>query len=220
MDITDKEYDEIQKESEARDIWVDFRQWLIDDQGVAKATARTYATQSRRILRELDGDITSESLFNWVNCRPATHRTPFRSSWRRYRLFMEKKHKTTLATFPQGESIPAEIIAALALIKNRGIGSGSIGKLTIKQDDSARRDALAKINRDVEHGELLVILDPDNSLYLIPADAYKTLIEWGKQGSRMDDSENPRWLVPALPGGSDAMKAIKITRLIRNAKAE
>jgi hypothetical protein len=213
--INDDEYDAIQTAAHTHDVWTEFRDWLIEVHGVSKTTARTYATQARRILRELDGEITSRTLFRWINDRPSSHRTPFRSSWRRYRLFMREVYKTRLATFPQGVPLPPDVVQALHEIKEKNIGAGSIATLTTVKDTGPRRAALARINRAVEDGDVQVVLDDKGSLFLIPTTAYNTLVTWGKQGSRMDDPTNFRWLIPANPGSKDPMKTLKITRILK-----
>ena len=213
--ISDEEYDAIQQASESKPIWGDFREWLVTSEGVTKTTARTYCTQVRRILREIEGPATPESLFDWINSRPAGHRTPFRSSWRRYRLFIMKTFSINVSDFPAGSGVPVEVIDALAAIKARSIGSGTIERLTTQVNTGKERDALARINRDVESNDLLVCRCSDDSLSLIPKEAWKTLFKWGKQSNRVDDiEENPRWLVPAYPGAQEPMKAVKITRLV------
>jgi hypothetical protein len=213
--ISDEEYDAIQKTSEETPIWGDFRDWLVNDEGVTKTTARTYCTQVRRILREIEGPTNSEGLFDWINSRPAGHRTPFRSSWRRYRMFIEKVFSVQVPDFPTGNGVPLEVVEALATIKGRGIGSGTIERLTTKVNTGKERDALARINREVESNDLLVCRCSDDSLSLIPKEAWKTLFQWGKQSKRVDDiEENPRWLVPAYPGAQEPMKAVKITRFV------
>ena len=219
--ISDAEYDAIQQESQSTPIWGDFRLWLVESEGVTKTTARTYCTQVRRILREIEGSVTTENLFSWINSRPAGHRTPFRSSWRRYRLYIEIKFNIEVTVFPVGNNVPLEVIEALVLIKARNIGSGSIEKLTTSVNTGKEREALAKINRDVDSTNLLVCLGSDGSLYLVPTGAWKVLFSWGTQDSRVDDKENPRWLVPAFPGAQEPMKAVKITRMVnRHARKE
>jgi len=213
--ISDSEYDAIQHENRNNPIWGDFRAWLTDSEGVTKTTARTYCTQVRRIIREIEHPITPETLFDWINSRPPGHRTPFRSSWRRYRLFTIQTFGVTVADFPAGSGVPTEVIEALSAIKKRGIGSGTIQKLTTKVNTGREHDALARINRDVENNDLLVCRCSDNSLSLVPREAWNTLFRWGKQDKRVDDiKENPRWLVPTYPGAQESMKAVKITRLV------
>lgn len=218
MDISEAEYDQIQQEIKDHDIWSEFREWLVSERGVSKTTARTYATQARRIIRELDGDVTEQTLFDWVNCRPAVHRTPFRCSWRRYIDFMAAQYSTTLPNFPSGSSVPLDVAAALHAIKQKGIGSGAIAALTTTKDTGARFSALCGIDRGVAAGTLVVVLDLTDSLCLIPADAYATLLAWGKQHTRMDAPNEPRWLVPDAPGALRAMQPIRITRIAKTHK--
>jgi hypothetical protein len=218
--ISDEEYDAIQQKAEEMPIWSDFRDWLISTEGVTKTTARTYCTQVRRILREIEGHITPESLFEWVSTKPAGHRTPFRSSWRRYRSFIKHTFSMDVPDFPSGGGIPSNVIEALVAIRARNIGSGTMESLTTEVNTGKEREALARINRDVANNDLLVCLCSNGSLSLIPREAWRTLFEWGKQDRRVDGIvEHPRWLIPAYPGAHEPMKAVKITRLLNQASS-
>ncbi len=195
------------EQDEPNAIWPEFRAWLMA-RDLGKGTARTYATQVRRLVREV-ADQTPESLCAWIAALPAHHRTPYRSAWRAYRDFMQEQYSFVLPDFAVSEGLPEPVLEALVAVKNSGTTATAMERLTTTLDTGPRHAALARINKDLAEGLLVAVCDAQNNLHLIPEAAYEILLDWGAQ-----DAEAPGWLIPSAPGASTPMPAMKLTRAI------
>ena len=196
------------KADEEDSIWPHFVSWLIGTKGVSKATAQTYAVQTRRILREVD-PLTSEALEEWSSKMEAYMRTPFRSSWRSYLAFIKATYGTSIPDFQTREEgdVPVSIISALCECHKVGLSSGDLESIGIELEQGPRFHALCEINRSVADGTTLLVIRPANqTLALVPKSIYDTLRAWG--------GETP-WLIPSYPGSTRPMPSVKITRLVK-----
>jgi hypothetical protein len=196
-------------EDEDVGVWPEFVSWLIETKGVARATAQTYAVQTRRILREVD-PLSAEALEDWASKMESYMRTPFRSSWRSYLAFLQAKYGSNLPDFRTKEEgdVPAAVVAALAACQEKnGLSSGDLESLGVERETGKRFKALAELREDVADGSMVVIIRTGSgTLALIPKNHYETLRAWGGQTA---------WLVPSYPGSSRPMSSVKITRLVK-----
>ena len=196
------------KDEEDDSIWPLFVDWLVATKGVARATALTYAVQTRRILREVD-PLTSEALEEWSSKMEAYMRTPFRSSWRSYLSFIKATYGTSIPDFQTREEgdVPPLIISALCDCHKVGLSSGDLESIGVELEKGPRFHALCEINRSVAEGTTVLVIRPANqTLALVPKSIYETLRAWG--------GETP-WLVPSYPGSKRPMPSVKITRLVK-----
>jgi hypothetical protein len=189
-------------------IWPPFVDWLVATKGVARATAHTYAVQTRRILREVE-PLTSEALEEWSSKMEAYMRTPFRSSWRSYLAFIKATYGTSIPDFQTREEgdVPSAIISALCECHKIGLSSGDLESIGVELETGPRFRALCEINRSVAEGTTMLVLRPANqTLALVPKSIYETLRGWGGETA---------WLVPSYPGSKRPMPSVKITRLVK-----
>lgn len=205
-----------EENEDTESVWPKFRAWLREEAGVQPSTARTYATQAKRIVSDLHEDLSQETLNAWVGQMSAQARTPFRASWRKYQQFMEATYKVTLPGFSTlVADLPEDVTAALRLLKAQPLGVNQMAALTTTRQGGALFQALCAVNPEVAAGKVLAILTANGETALVPKAAFRVLLAWGKQGDRSDGAENPRWLIPACPGACKAMLPLTISRLVR-----
>lgn len=189
-------------------VWPDFKAWLKDN-GVQSNTSETYCVQVRRLLREVE-PLTSEGLETWGNRISARLRTPFRSSWRRYRQFILFQYGMKLPDFPSSKTDSGDttdiLCRAISLCIASGLTPTELEGLTTRIERGAKWKALSEINARVASDQLYVVLSENGTLALVPSNAFNALRTWG--------GETP-WLIPMHPGALFAMPASKIGRLGR-----
>jgi hypothetical protein len=187
-------------------VWPAFKEWLAGN-GVKPNTSETYCVQVRRLLREVD-PLTSEGLEQWGQKITARLRTPFRSSWRRYRQFTLFQFGVNLPDFPSSktdsEDTTPALCRALALCVQSGLTPSQLESLTTTIERGVRWRALAEINKKVANDQVYVVTTDAGALALVPSDAYNVLREWGGETTRLS---------PSRPGASTPMLAAKIGRL-------
>jgi len=209
------------------DVWIAFREWLIETRGLAPTTARTSACQARRVLREAsDGDdgVNAASLQTWEKDCPSHHVRSYRASFRRYREYAQLKWGADLPDFAPprvpDEGVPDAVIEAINIAIEAGVRATLIVHLRHdlvspangNESDAALHRALGEGNPGVRDGSLRVVRCDDSTLALVPAkvwDAWKT---WAwPEGSTQSTSP----AVPKAPGSYDPMPVAKLRRLAR-----
>jgi hypothetical protein len=194
--------------------WGQFRTYLEVQHGIKPATAVTYASQVKRILAAVP-DLTTPALNAWIKQFPSNQRTPFRASWRKFRLYFVGHYGITLADFSRlsTENMPAEVQEAIRdCVKNHKVKPQVLSDLTTDLDFGPRYQALRATLPGLQAGVLVLGLTHDGRLASIPADAHTLFCAWGQQNQR---TSGTRWLLPASPGGDIAMTPAQIGKLLK-----
>lgn len=193
--------------------WAEFRQYL-KGLGIKPVTAVTYAAQVKRILLAVP-ELSTPALNAWIRQFPGKQRTPFRASWRRFRQYYEAKYRLSLPDFTRLDTsdVTEAVLAALRdCVQGHKIKAQTLAELTIELDTGPRFAALSKTMPGLTTGALVLVVSHDGKLASVPAQAYRTFVEWGQQGTRQG---GPRWLLPATPGGDLAMLAPQIGKMLK-----
>ena len=194
--------------------WASFREYLASKHRIQKQTGITYASQVRRILGEV-GELTTPNLNKWVGQFVASQRTPFRASWRKFRMYYKDKYGIDLPDFSRidGNNVTPELLEALRVcVQGHKVRALTLCALTTQLDTGPRFAALSKTMPGVQSGALVLVISAEGHLTSIPVEAYRAFLAWGQQSSR---AGQPHWLIPNTPGGDIAMSASQIGKLLK-----
>ena len=193
---------------ENTDIWPHFKEWLIEERGLARRSAINYASTVRRILKAVE-PLTVEGLREWIAEQAPHNRGAYTGAWRAYVAYLGQEWpEMTIPTIPvrQRSVIPAPVVAAMAAALDRGVRLEDLA--TARRGVDPRR--LERIKRAVpglRDGQLVAYTSGDTVVLIATADA-EIIQQWSGAGEG-------DLLLPRTPGDHRGIPLGRIRRLVR-----
>lgn len=202
-------------------IWPEFKEWLLEEKGLARTSVSTYIYQTKRILKEVE-PLTESHLRKWESEQPAHHIRSFRSSWNRYsEFFVEKWPQVSLPTFSPrrgaaaDEGIPRSVLGAIDACDQAGVPPAVLGTLRTDSIEESKLTALRSVIPQLADGSAQPFSGGNGGIVLVPTEAWVLIRDWAYP----DGTKKGSVVLPRCPGHECAMPVPKIKRLLRAHRA-